>query len=351
MKRGRWVPAAFLLAVIVGLALFWNAFYGANGFADSAQKVFTVSRGQTFASVVDSLESQGIIRSRRLFIFVARVLGGTTKIQVGRYLFPDGISNYDLLDALKRGERTTLIQVTLPEGLRARQQARILSRSLGIDSVRFVQLVNNDSLAAAWEIPAKSVDGYLLPETYTFSWQPEEEAVVEVLLGGFRRFYNDSLQARTRELGWTLNQLMAMASIVEGEAMLDSERARIAGVYHNRLRKGMPLQADPTVQFFIEGGPRRVRYSDLRIDHPYNTYRNRGLPPGPVNNPGKASILAALYPERHDYLFFVANTGGGHWFARTYREHMRYVQEFRRLRAQAGPEGQGAGNTKGPSLR
>lgn len=347
MSRWRWFGLLLLGVAVTAVVMVWNAFHGPNRFGEPV-RTFTVSRGQTFAEIVDGLESQGIIRSRPLFIFVARVLGGTTKIQVGRYSFPDGISNNDLLDALKGGKGTVLIQVTLPEGLRARRQAGILARALGIDSTRFMLLVDSDSVASAWNIPAGSVDGYLLPETYTFRWQPDEAVVVEALLGEFRRFYTDTLQERTRELGWGLSQLMAMASIVEGEAMLDAERARISGVYHNRLRKGMPLQADPTVQFFIEGGPRRVLYSDLRTDHPYNTYKNRGLPPGPVNNPGKASILAALYPERHDYLYFVANSGGGHWFTRTYAEHRRYVREYRRLRNAAAA---GSENTKGPSSR
>lgn len=352
---GKGLKSVLVLGAVLTVALLsllYGAFFGANTFEGQEQQVFTVSRGQTFASIVDSLESRRIIRSRPLFVFVARVLGGTTRMQVGRYLVMSGVSNYRLHRMLTEGEGILAIQVTIPEGLRAQGQARVFARTLGIDSARYVQLVGDADIAREMQIPAPSLEGYLMPETYSFPWQPDELDVVKRLAGEFRRFYNDSLQARAKELGWTISQVMAMASIVEGEAMLDAERARISGVYHNRLRKGMFLQADPTVQFFLDGGPRRVLYSDLRIDNPYNTYRNKGLPPGPVNNPGKASILAALYPERHEFFFFVANFNGGHWFSKTYAEHQRYVREYRRLRGMTEPGGAPrAGNTKGPSKR
>lgn len=343
------VGAILLVAL---LAWLYGAFFGANTFDGQDQQIFTVSKGQTFASIVDSLESRGIIRSRPLFVFVARVFGGTTRMQVGRYMVQSGISNIRLFRMLTGGEGVLSIQVTIPEGLRARAQAKVFARTLGIDSSRYMKLVGDADLARELDIPARSLEGYLMPETYIFPWQPDELDVVKQLVGEFRKFYSDSLQGRARELGWTTSQVMAMASIVEGEAMLDAERARISGVYHNRLKKRMLLQADPTVQFFLDGGPRRVLYSDLKVNNPYNTYRNKGLPPGPVNNPGKASILAALYPERHDFLFFVANYNGGHWFTKTYAEHQRYVREYRRLRGmmEPGPAPQ-AENTKGPSKR
>jgi peptidoglycan lytic transglycosylase G len=152
------------------------------------------------------------------------------------------------------------------------------------------------------------------------------------MVGEFQSFYSDSLRDRAKNLGWTTNQVMTLASIVEGEAILDEERPLISGVYHNRLRKGMRLEADPTIRYVIENVPRRILYSDLEIDDPYNTYRNRGLPPGPINNPGRKSILAALWPAKTDYLFFVANGKGGHWFSSNYTQHLRFVHKYRRER-------------------
>ncbi|HCV42774.1 MAG TPA: endolytic transglycosylase MltG [Bacteroidetes bacterium] len=208
----------------------------------------------------------------------------------------------------------------------------MLSRVVGIDSARFVALVHDESFVHSLGINAHSLEGYLLPDTYTFQWQTDEQALITTLVTEYRRFYTDSLQARANGLDWTTNQVMTLASIVEGEAVLQEERPVISGVYHNRLRKGMKLEADPTLRYVIDGGPRRILYSDLQIESPYNTYRYRGLPPGPINNPGRASILAALFPARHNYLFFVANGKGGHWFTSTYAEHMRYVRQYRRER-------------------
>jgi UPF0755 protein len=320
-----------LLPVIAGVALY-EAFYAPNHFTDATEKAFFISKGQTFASVVDSLEAAGIIRSRKLFVLVARIHGGTTRVQIGKYKFATGISNRDLLLAITEGKNVTMISVTIPEGLLARQQAHILARTLHIDSVRYVTLVHDESFTHSLGIDSRSLEGYLLPETYSFYWQTDEQELITRLVKQYHAFYNDSLQARASNFGWTTNQVMTLASIVEGEAVLPEERPIISGVYHNRLRKGMKLEADPTIRFMIGEGPRRVLYSDLQIDNPYNTYRNRGLPPGPINNPGKASILAALFPAQHNYLFFVANGKGGHWFSSTYAEHMRNVFKYRRER-------------------
>jgi UPF0755 protein len=331
-KRLKWLLMVFVvLLVIAGVALY-EAFHAPNHFKDASEKTIYVSKGQTFASVVDSLEAAGIIRNRTSFIFVARLHGGTTRVQIGKYKFGTGISNHDLLLAITEGKNVTLVSVTIPEGLMARQQAHILARTVGIDSVRFMALVHDESFAHSLGISSRSLEGFLFPETYSFYWQADEQEVITRLVKQYQAFYNDTLQARASDLGWTTNQVMTLASIVEGEAVLAEERPIISGVYRNRLRKGMKLEADPTIRFMIEEGPRRILYSDLQVNNPYNTYRNRGLPPGPINNPGGPSIRAALFPAQHNYLFFVANGKGGHWFSSTYAEHQRYVGRYRRER-------------------
>jgi len=324
-----------LVSGVVALALAacaWYVFEYPNRFPGGADPRLTVSRGQTFASVADTLAARGLVRSRLLFAFVARALGGAERIRVGRYELNDGVSNRELFGMLREGRGAEVIAVTIPEGLQARQQARIFARKLGIDSAKFMALVHDPLFARREQIDAPSLEGYLLPDTYFFPWQPEEAEVAGRMLLEFRKFWVDSLRERASALGWTVHEALTMASIVEGEAGVPEERARIAGVYHNRLRRNMRLEADPTIQFIIEDGPRRVLYSDLRRDHPYNTYLNYGLPPGPVNNPGRASILAALFPESNNYLYFVANGRGGHWFSGTYTEHQRYVARYRRQR-------------------
>jgi len=320
-----------LFAAVIGW--FLHAFFGGNRWEGDPEKLFFVSRGQTFASIVDSLEARGIIRSKSLFVFVAKISGGVTRMHIGKYVFRSGVSNNGIFQELRTGKGSTLISVAVPEGLTSKQQARLFSRALGIDSSRFVNIVHDALFARSLGIESPSLEGYLVPDTYAFMWQQDEKEVIRRMVGEFVHFYNDSLQAQGRVYGWTTTQVLALASIVEGETRLSGERAIIAGVYHNRLLKGMRLEADPTIQFMLEDGPRRVLYADLKIDNPYNTYLHPGLPPGPVNNPGRASILAALYPSQHTYLYFVANGTGGHWFSSTYGEHQRYVRMYRRMRA------------------
>ncbi|MEW6509421.1 MAG: endolytic transglycosylase MltG [Bacteroidota bacterium] len=332
-RRSLLIGGGVLLALLGGAigAGLW-VFYGGNYFDQGNERVFTVNRGESFISVVDSLEAQGIIRSRELFVFVAKVYGGTERIQAGKYGLVSGISNAELFQMLRSGKGNMLIHVTIPEGSRIRVQARLFARTLGIDSAAYARHAFDPSFAAALRIRQPSLEGYLLPDTYGFHWEQDERDILRRQVDNFRAFFADSLEQRAATFGWDVHTMLTFASIVEGEAVLDEERAIIAGVYHNRLRRGMKLEADPTIQYLLPDGPRRVLYSDLKADNPYNTYRYPGLPPGPVNNPGRASILASLYPVRHDYLFFVANGKGGHWFTRTYDDHLRYVRLFKRFR-------------------
>ena len=162
-----------------------------------------------------------------------------------------------------------------------------------------------------------------MPKTYSFYWDPNEEDIILAMTKEFRRFFDDTLQKRMKEVKLTLEEVVAMASIVEGEAKLDEERPIIAGVYYNRLRKRMNLEADPTIQYVLPGGPRRLFNSDYKFQSSYNTYLHPGLPPGPINNPGEKSILAALYPKKHNFLYFVATGDGGHSFSETYQDHVK----------------------------
>jgi UPF0755 protein len=326
----------FLLAALAlasaGALFVLYAIYWPNAFQGAAEKAFYVSRGETFTQIVDSLEIQGVIRSRGLFTFVANLRGGIARLQVGKYIFPRGVSNAAVFQSLRTGRGVVMIPVTLREGLTARRQARILARALGIDSAKYLSLAGDTAFAHSLGFHEETLEGCLLPDTYAFGWQPDERDVIRRITEEFRRFYGDSLQLRASALGLSTREVLTVASLVEGETHLSDERPLVAGVYYNRLRRGMRLEADPTIQYIVEGGPRRLSYTDLGLNSPYNTYRHSGLPPGPVNNPGRASILAALSPARHQYLFFVANGRGGHWFSATYQDHLRFVRMARKLR-------------------
>ncbi|HXG00745.1 MAG TPA: endolytic transglycosylase MltG [Bacteroidota bacterium] len=323
---------AVAVSAVVGLVLLY-VFYGPNTF-DGEKKIFVVSKGQTWQQIVDSLEYQGIIRSRTMFEFVVAALRRGKQAHVGRYEFASGISNVDIYENLRLGKSMVPIVVTLREGRRASAYARTLARSLGVDSARIMQLVNDEQFARSLGVDAKTLEGYLFPDTYFFGWQTDEEEILRRLVQQTFKIFNDSLRARAAELAMTIHDVLTLASIIEGEAFFDDERAMISGVYHNRLRKGMRLEADPTIQYIIPDGPRRLLHRDLLIENPYNTYRNHGLPPGPICSPSAASLRAALYPEQHTYYFFVADGKGGHLFATTYRQHLANVRKFRRERAE-----------------
>lgn len=328
-----WIIPSSVIALL-GLFAFW-ILWAPNTTSDASERVVTIPRGASFKTVSDSLETSGALRSRWAFNLAGRILGLTKEIKVGKYHFPSGLSNIEILHDLKEGKSRYLIPIAIPEGWRVRFIAHRFGRDLGIDEARFVSLCANESFIKSLGVEASSLEGYLMPDTYSFFWQTDEEEIVARLVKEFRKFYVDSLHARQEQLNMSLNDVLSLASIIEGESHLDSERPTIAGVYLNRLKKKMRLEADPTIQYAIPDGPRRLLYSDLKIDSPYNTYVHYGLPPGPISNPGRQSILAVLYPEKHQYLYFVANGNGGHKFSKNYSEHQRAVRNYRKMRREA----------------
>lgn len=333
--RARWKTFLWStgLALLLGAGGLWVILWAPNSF--EGDRIITVSKGDSFRAIEDTLVTAGVIRNRLLFNLAARVLGSTRRMQIGRYRFRSGMSNSRILEDLEFGKSVELVTVTIPEGTRARRVALLFARNLGLDTALFLGLVRDSNFARSAGIDAPSLEGYLLPNTYRFYWQEAEETVLTAMTAEFRKFWTDSLAALAVRRHLTMHEVVTLASIIEAETRVDTERAIISGVYHNRLRKRMRLQADPTVQYILEDGPRRLSYSDLHRPSPYNTYRNAGLPPGPVNNPGMASILAALSPRAHRYYFFVANGEGGHSFSVTYAEHLRQVRAYQRKRAQA----------------
>ena len=319
-----------LVVLSAGLFFLYEILWAPNTF--ESDRFITVSKGETFQQVLDSLEHAGIIRSRFLIDLAGRMLDLTTRMQIGKYRFKSEMSNKEILEDLRYGKTIEPVMVTIAEGLRASRQAGVLAKELRIDSTRFMVLVNDSNFAMSLGVEASSLEGYLMPNTYNFYWQADEADIIKQMVREFWTVFDDSSKTQAVKLRTSINEILALASIIESETAIDSERAVIAGVYYNRLRKGMRLQADPTIQYLLEDGPRPLKYSDLYLESEYNTYRREGLPPGPINNPGKASILAALYPVSHKYLFFVANGLGGHTFSRTYPEHVRAVRRFRKFR-------------------
>jgi UPF0755 protein len=323
-----------LLVVLVCISLSAAAYYVffmPYQFHDPKGKVVTIPRGASFHTVVDSLVSSHAIQSRWSFQLAGRLLGYTKTIKTGKYLFTSGQSNLDILKDIRVGKSRMIIPVTLPEGWRMDQMARRYKREIGIDSEKFLALCSDSAFIHEQGIQSKTLEGYLLPETYAFYWQTEERDVILRMLEGFKHFYNDSLRERQHLMKASEQEILTLASIVEAESSITDERPVIAGVYWNRLKKKMRLEADPTVQYALGEG-RKLNRQDLDVNSPYNTYRHYGLPPGPINNPGKSSIHAVLFPRQHDYLYFVASGVGGHRFANRFADHQKNIQKYHRAR-------------------
>lgn len=328
------LPAGGAVAALLLLVSLYFLLWEPNSF-DSSPKIVTVSRSESFSQAVDAFSSAGLLSHPSLFKLSGKIFGYAGKIKIGKYSFQSGVSNREILYAISTGTSTANPSVTIYEGLRGTQIARILKREVGIDSLKLVEQLSDTSLLGVNNHGVSSLEGFLLPDTYEFYWQVDEKEIVRDMLAEFRKFFSDSLQQQARRMKMTIGQVLTMASIVEGETVLDRERPVIAGLYYNRLHRGMKLEADPTIQYIIPDGPRRLLYNDLKLDSPYNTYKRYGLPPGPINNPGRKSILAALYPAKHNYLYFVADGLGGHRFARTFDEHLKNVRAYRRAHALA----------------
>ncbi len=322
------VFAGVLLAAGIagGAALQAWRFWGAPGPAaeQGEQTLVYLPPGSGFADVVEILKTEGVLSRIMLFRLAARLTDAHRDVKAGEYAVPSETSPQDLLALLVSG-RTHLRRITVPEGLTSRQIVRLLGRER--------------HLSGAVDVTPE--EGSLLPDTYAFE---RGEARMQ-LLTRMRRAHDEVLmglwRSRDSDLPYASPyQAVIMASIIEKETGLSAERRRVAAVFVNRLKKRMRLQSDPTVIYAVNNGDplgRGLRASELRIDSPYNTYRVRGLPPGPIANPGRAALEAAFDPEDTDVLYFVADGSGGHVFARTYEEHQRNVARWREIeRAEDG---------------
>ncbi|NIA30873.1 MAG: endolytic transglycosylase MltG [Actinobacteria bacterium] len=325
--------AALLGSMTIGYILYWPLSANKN-----AERIsFKVKWGTSFSTATQRLAQQGIIRDADQFTLAAKILHKTHSLKAGIFELTPKASNYKILKDLTEG-RQIYLKVTLPEGIDAEKLASILQKKLDADSARIIALVSDTSFVHQLGIQAASLEGYLYPETYNFTYGLHEKNILRTIVNQFKKQIPDSLQKQAKKLGYTFNQILTLASIVEGEAMLDSEMVYIASVYYNRLKRGMRLQADPTIQYIIPDGPRRLLNRDLQIDSPYNTYKYAGLPPGPINNPGKSAIMAALFPAKTHYLYFVADGTGGHIFSTSLAQHLRAKRKFDIIRRKVAKE-------------
>ncbi|MGE5456760.1 MAG: endolytic transglycosylase MltG [Methanococcaceae archaeon] len=326
-KREYFLIGAFFIIV---LTILYINFFTPNYYTGTSPRRFEIKRGESLGSIAERLHQEGIIPSEFKFKVAAYAFGAEKRIRSARFYIPNGLSYAGLIDYFLTGKADVLRAIKIFDGSTVDGIAARLQNEVFIDSTQFTQYVNNQKLLDSLKLKgARSVEGYLLPgEYFIFERSTPQEALQE-LLKGMDRFLNDTLKRDIAKSRYSLRQILTIASIVNGETQKYDEMPRVAGVYYNRLRIGMRLQADPTVQYILKERWRRLSLQDLKINSPYNTYMYAGLPPGPINNPGKKAILAAVYPEKNDYLYFVADGKGGHKFAATFSQHQKNVQEYR----------------------
>lgn len=328
--RGSVLGAAARATVAAALALLFMA-CSPPGPTTPRERI-VVPDGAGFRQVTDSLVAHRLVEHPFWFRVLARLRGIDRATQAGTYDLPVGQSAWSLLTALRDG-RVAMKRFTSPEGLTLPEVAAQAFEQLGIPIDSFLAAARDTAALRALGLEGRDFEGYLLPETYTIPIETDARQLVRLMGEAFVANWDPAWDAEIAERRLTRRQLIILASIVEGEAKVEEERPVIAAVYDNRIRLSMPLQADPTVQYaiWLKTGRRKTRlyFKDLEIRSPYNTYVNPGLPPGPVNSPGPASIRASVFPADVAYLYFVADTGGRHFFTVTYQDHLRAIRRIR----------------------
>ncbi len=337
-KRG---PIATLLALAlvaggagaVWLMMEWGKPY--QGFAGGGVFV-DIPRGMSSGAIARKLAENGVVRSRVAFEILCRLRKRT--LQAGEYFFDRPATPHEVFRKIAEGHVYVKV-VTVPEGKTMKEIAELMEHEGLVSRGAFLAAANDAALIEDLAPKARNLEGFLFPSTYQFSRHVTPEQIVDAMLRQFRDVWDRVQKEQAAADGRPTNEIVTLASLVEKETGVKEERALVAAVFQNRLERGMALQCDPTVIYALDLANEytgALSGKDLQIKSPYNTYRNGGLPPGPIANPGEASLRAALHPAEEDYLYFVANTQGGHVFSRTLEEHNRNVTQYRRLIAQNG---------------
>jgi UPF0755 protein len=337
-KKALILFGGFLLAVaglagIAGFSLFHYA-HSPSG-DDKTGKIIEITAGQGFSATTARLVQEGVILSPARFKIIAALSGDDKKIKAGEYMFSASMTPSAVISALVNG-KVYQHKLTVPEGYSIRQVAQTVENA-GICSRDLFEAAAKDPLAVismGIPEPARTFEGYLYPETYFYPRNTDPAVIVRDMVTRFKSVYKAEWTQRAAELGMTQYQVVTLASIIEKETGAASERPMISSVFHNRLKKNMRLETDPTVIYGVENFDGNLTRVHLRTPGPYNTYMNKGLPIGPIANPGYKSLEAALYPVQSDYIFFVSRKDGTHEFSATYEEHIQNIRTYQLRRRQ-----------------
>ncbi|MCL5878472.1 MAG: endolytic transglycosylase MltG [Deltaproteobacteria bacterium] len=330
IKRIKWYSITFLLICSLVFAVQFMHFLIIPANPAGVLTTINIPQGVSFSRISNILTGKRIINDKTNFKLLAYLMGATHNVKYGEYLFSSSMRPTTILEKLLDGE-VVLHEVTIPEGYTDEQIAQTLEEKGLLDNAgSFMNLTHDRVFIAALDITAPSLEGFLYPDTYKLSKGLSPAEIIKKMVGQFKVVYTPELQQRAAAIGMSMLQVVTLASMIEKETSVPSERFLISAVFHNRLKLRMRLQSDPTVIYAMHITDDVITKKDLRTKDPYNTYTHYGLPPGPICDPGKESIIAALYPADVKYLYFVANNDGSHEFTRTLREHNHYVNLYQR---------------------
>jgi UPF0755 protein len=337
MRARRLVAVALLLAVLVAAVAGYLSHRLKHPRPEGAPSTVTIvfPQGTTTAQIFHKLAETGVVPDGRLAEIYYRLYRSRTSLQAGEYLFDRPMPIDDVINRMGRGE-VVKHSVVVPDGLTAEETFQLFwSRGIG-GPEGFERALQETELLPGLTSGVSDLEGFLFPDTYLVTRSTSARVIVDLMVTEFRRNFTPDMREKAQRLGLTLSQAVTLASIVEKESGLPSEGPEIASVYLNRLKRGMRLQADPTVIYALRRDRKwtgTLYRSDYSYDSPYNTYVYAGLPPGPICNPGLNALKSAVAPARTDYLYFVADSSGGHRFSRTFEEHLAAIAAARRQRA------------------
>lgn len=333
MQRG----VLFIVSVIVGIFVIYTLSVMFVPVHLDKQIQIRIKKGMSFKDAVDMFYKQGLIHDKNILIALGKISRIDKRIKPGYYPFMGNISALDVLKALRDG---FILQSTLTilEGDSLLEIKRKLASAEIMTEEDFNGLSKDKVFLIGMDIPAPSLEGYLFPDTYTFPKGLEPEEALRIMIQRLRQKFSGDLMAKAHSLNLSEREVLTLASIIEEEAQVNAERYIISAVYHNRLKRRMPLQADPTAIYGIKPQSAGIKIKDLRRKTPYNTYLIKGLPPGPIASPGIDSIKATLYPSKVPYLYFVANGDGTHTFSITLSDHLKAVEIIREMKKNSEAE-------------
>lgn len=292
-----------------------------------AEKLFAVAPGQGMGKTANALRQEGLVSDALHFTILARLNNQDKKIKAGEYIFSSKMTPNEILGQMVEG-RVHLYRVTIPEGFNLVQIAATVAAAGLSTKADFLKTARDPKTAESLNIPGKTVEGYLFPDTYYFPRGLDCSTIIATMVKQFETAFRPEWSQRAEKLGLSVHEVVTLAAIIEKETGAPEERPLIASVFHNRLKKGMRLETDPTVIYGIPDFDGNIKRRHLETYTPYNTYKIKGLPPGPIASPGALAIEAALYPAQSDYLYFVSKKDGTHHFSKNHKEHKAAVKKY-----------------------